>query len=190
MEIAPLRAELAQVKIERDILGKATASHGTTFGCTSRKVRTEVHLHPSSSPRVADHRAVPGAERGRQRVSRARGAPSQHRTRRHLSDEVLLVLVRADHTQTKRAYGLPRRWRELRKDGVRFGKQRLQMLMRTHGIRAKGKKRSKVTTNSTHDLPIAPNLPNRQFTVAEPDTVLFGDNATSPPTKAGCFRRW
>ena len=32
MEIARLRAELARVKMERDILGKATASHGTTFG--------------------------------------------------------------------------------------------------------------------------------------------------------------
>ena len=32
MEIAWLRAELARVKMERDILGKATASHGATFG--------------------------------------------------------------------------------------------------------------------------------------------------------------
>jgi putative transposase len=95
--------------------------------------------------------------------------------RRHLSDEALLVHIRAIHTQTKRAYGRPRIWRALRKDGVRVGKQRLQTLMRTHGIRAKGKKRFKVTTDSNHDLPIAPNLLNRQFTVAKPDTVWVGD---------------
>ena len=33
---------------------------------------------------------------------------------------------------------------------------------------SKGKRRFKVTTDSNHDLPIAPNLLDRQFTVAEP----------------------
>ena len=32
-------------------------------------------------------------------------------------------------------------------------------LMKQHGIRAKGKRRFKVTTDSNHDLPIAPDLP-------------------------------
>ena len=95
--------------------------------------------------------------------------------RRHVSDEALLVHIKAVHAQTKRAYGRPRIWRELRKDGIRVGKQRLQRLMRQHGIRAKGKKRFKVTTDSNHDLPIAPNLLDRQFTVTKPDTVWVGD---------------
>jgi putative transposase len=43
--------------------------------------------------------------------------------------------------------------------------------MRTHGIRAEGKKRFKVTADSNHALPIAPNLLDRQFTVTKPDTV-------------------
>ena len=47
--------------------------------------------------------------------------------------------------------------------------------MQLHGIRAKGKRRFKVTTDSNHDLPIAPNLLDRQFTVAEPDKVWAGD---------------
>lgn len=50
--------------------------------------------------------------------------------RRHLSDEALLVHIKAIHAQTKRAYGRPRIWRELRKNGARVGKQRLQTLMR------------------------------------------------------------
>ena len=58
---------------------------------------------------------------------------------------------------------------------MRVGTQRLQRLMRRHGIRAKGKKRFKVTTDSNHDLPIAPNLLDRQLTVAKPDTVWVGD---------------
>jgi len=91
--------------------------------------------------------------------------------RRHHSDEALLVHIKTIHAQTKRAYGRPRIWRELRKCGIRVGKLRLQTLMRQHGIRAKGKKRFKITTDSNHDLPIAPNLLDRQFTVAKPDRV-------------------
>lgn len=74
--------------------------------------------------------------------------------------------------------------RELRHDGVRVGKQRLQRLMQKHGIRAKGKKRFRVTTDSNHDLPIAPNLLNRQFTVDAPDKVWVGD-ITYIPTDEG-----
>jgi len=57
----------------------------------------------------------------------------------------------------------------------RLGKDRVQRLMQLHGIRAKGKRRFKVTTDSNHDLPIAPNLLDRQFTVAVPDKVWAGD---------------
>ncbi len=39
----------------------------------------------------------------------------------------------------------------------------------------KSKRRFKVTTDSNHDLPIAPNLLDRQFTVAQPDRVWAGD---------------
>jgi len=92
-----------------------------------------------------------------------------------LSDEALLVHIKAVHSQSRGGYGRPRIWRELRNDGVRVGKQRLQTLMQKHGIRAKGKKRFKVTTDSNHDLPIAPNLLNRQFVVAAPDKVWVGD---------------
>ena len=95
--------------------------------------------------------------------------------RRHVSDEALLVHIKAVHVQTKRTHGRPRIWRELRKDGVRVGKRRLQTLMHEHGIRAKGKKPFKVTTDSNHDLPIVPNLLDRQLTVTKPDRVWVGD---------------
>lgn len=86
--------------------------------------------------------------------------------RRHLSDAALLVHLQAVHAQTRGGYGWPRVWRELRGQGVRVGKQRVQTLRQKHGIRARGKRRFKVTTtDSQHDLPIAPNLLDRQFTV-------------------------
>jgi len=95
--------------------------------------------------------------------------------RRHLSDDALLVHIKAIHAETHGGYGWPRTWKELLARGIRVGKQRVQKLMQLHGIRAKGKRRFKVTTDSNHDLPIAPNLLNREFTVSEPDKVWAGD---------------
>lgn len=95
--------------------------------------------------------------------------------RRHLSDDALLVHIKAIHAQTRGGYGWPRTWKELLARGIRVGKGRVQKLMQQHGIRAKGKRRFKVTTDSKHDLPIAPNLLNREFTVSQPDRVWVGD---------------
>ena len=78
--------------------------------------------------------------------------------RRHLSDAALLVHIKAIHRQTRGGYGRPRIVRALHHQGLRVGKQRVQTLMQKHGIRAKGKRRFKVTTDSKHDLPIAANL--------------------------------
>ena len=95
--------------------------------------------------------------------------------RRHLSDEALLVHIRAVFAAHRGAYGWPRIWRQLRAEGVRVGKLRVQQLMQQHGIRARGKRRFRVTTDSRHGLPIAPNLLNRNFTVPAPNRVWAGD---------------
>ena len=70
--------------------------------------------------------------------------------RRHLSDEALLVHIRAAYAENRGAYGWPRIWRQLRAQGIRVGKQRVQRLMQQHGIRARGKRRFRVTTDSRH----------------------------------------
>ena len=101
---------------------------------------------------------------------RASSAP-----RRHLSDQALLVHIKAIHIETHGSYGWPRIWRELLARGIGVGKERVQKLMQQHGIRAKGKRRFKLTTDSNHDLPIAPNLLGREFMVNEPDKVWVGD---------------
>jgi putative transposase len=96
--------------------------------------------------------------------------------RRHLSDEALLVHIRAAYAGNRGAYGWPRIWRQLRAQGIRVGKRRVQRLMQEHGIQARGKRRFRVmTTDSRHDLPIAPNLLDRNFTVAAPNTAWSGD---------------
>jgi transposase InsO family protein len=50
------------------------------------------------------------------------------------------------------------------------GKQRVQRLMQKHGIQARGKRHFRVVpTDSKHNLPIAPNVLDREFTVAAPN---------------------
>jgi putative transposase len=105
--------------------------------------------------------------------------------RRHLSDVALLAHISAAYAEHRGAYGWPRIWRELRKRGIRVGKQRVQRLMQQHGIRARGKRRFRVTTTDCrHDLPIAPNLLNRNFTAAWPNQAWSGD-ITYIPTEEG-----
>jgi putative transposase len=96
--------------------------------------------------------------------------------RRHLSDEALVVHISAVYAENRGAYGWPRIWRELVKRGLRVGKQRVQQLMQKHGIQARGKRRFRVTTtDSNHNLPIAPNLLNRNFTPVAPNQAWVGD---------------
>jgi transposase InsO family protein len=98
--------------------------------------------------------------------------------RRHLSGEALLAHIRAAYAENRGAYGWPRIWRQLLDQGIRVGKQLLQRLMQQHGIRGRGKRRFRVmTTDSRHNLPIAPNLLNRNFTAAAPNQAWAGDIA-------------
>lgn len=102
-----------------------------------------------------------------------RGASAAQR--RHLSDDALLVHIKAVHAESRGSYGWPRVFKELLARGIRVGKERVQKLMQLHGIRGKGKKRFRVTTDSSHALAISPNLVNRKFEVSVPDKVWVGD---------------
>ena len=108
--------------------------------------------------------------------------------RRHLTAEALVVHIRAIYAAARGAYGWPRIWRELHAQGIRVGKQRVQRLMQQHGIRARGKRRFRIaTTDSRHSLPIAPNLLNRNFTVAAPNQVWTGDITYIPTSEGWLF---
>ncbi len=103
----------------------------------------------------------------------AEGTPSKPGGR--VSDESLLAHIRSIHAQVKGEYGWPRMWKELLGRGIRVGKERVQRTMKIHGIKAQGKRKFVVTTDSKHKLPIAPNLLNREFTVDAPDRVWTSD---------------
>jgi len=100
--------------------------------------------------------------------------PSKPGTGR-VSNEALLAHIRAIHAEVKGEYGWPRIWKELLARGIRVGKTRVQETMRHHGIKARGKRKFVVTTDSKHKLPIAPNLLERNFTTQAPNQVWTSD---------------
>lgn len=95
--------------------------------------------------------------------------------RKRLTDAQMLAMIRAIHTELKGAYGSPRMVRELRVRGFTAGKERVERLMRENDIRARHKRRYKVTTDSKHELPVAANVLNRDFTPTAPNQVWTAD---------------
>ena len=94
-----------------------------------------------------------------------RRAPSA----RSRQDQRLRLAIRLAHAASKReggAYGAPRIRTELREQNLRCGQKRIARLMRLDGLRGTAPRRFRVTTQSDHALPLAPNLLNRQFSVA------------------------
>ena len=97
------------------------------------------------------------------------------RPRRRISNDALLVHIRAVHAESKGEYGWPRVWKKLLAQGIRVSKDRVQRLMKLHGVKARTKRRFKATTDSKHNLPVAPNLLQRDFSPAKPDQVWTTD---------------
>ena len=97
-------------------------------------------------------------------------------TARHrIPDIALLTHIRAIHREVKGEYDWPRMWRLLHARGIKASKERVRKMMKQHGIQARGKRKFVVTTDSKHNLPIAPNLLQRNFTTMAPNQVWTGD---------------
>ena len=108
---------------------------------------------------------------------RRKGAdkPSKPGANMRISNEALLAHIRAIHAEVQQEYGWPKMWKELVARGIRVGKERVRRMMKEHGIKARGKKKFVVTTDSKHNLPIAPNLLQRNFTAEAPNQVWTAD---------------
>lgn len=81
----------------------------------------------------------------------------------------------------RRAYGSPRVHAALHREDRRHGRRRVERLMREMGLAAcQGRRRVPRTTDSRHDLPVAPNLLARNFTAERPDQVWLSDISYLP----------
>ena len=90
-------------------------------------------------------------------------------------DEELSERIATVHQMSRRRYGSPRVYEDLKADGERVGRKRVARLMREKRIVALTRRRYRKTTDSKHTFPIAPNLLERDFTAQGPDESWVTD---------------
>jgi transposase InsO family protein len=111
------------------------------------------------------------------RVSRSgfyawRGRPAP---RRAIENEALGNRISEIHERTRGAYGVPRVHAELKEQGLAIGRNRVARIMCGRGLSGRRKRPFRITTDSKHSFPIAPNLLERDFTAATPNRVWVTD---------------
>jgi putative transposase len=87
----------------------------------------------------------------------------------------LEVQIAAAHERTRQTYGRERLQSDLRDHGVRVGVHRIRRIRAKLGLRCKQKRKFRNTTDSKHDLPVAPNLLERNFDMSAPNQAWVSD---------------
>jgi transposase InsO family protein len=93
------------------------------------------------------------------------------------SDEAQLVEhIRGIFEESRATYGSPRVTAALRQRGIVSNRKRVARLMRQYHLVAKHRRQHRIrTTDSRHDLPIAPNRLNRDFSAQRPNEKWVAD---------------
>jgi len=99
---------------------------------------------------------------------------------RQSENQVLLTGMRRIHDAVRQRYGSPRMHRELLAEGYHCGLNRVARLMRQAGLLARMTVRFRSLTRAGSRGWAAPHLLNRQFTVAQPNTVWAADISYIP----------
>ena len=94
---------------------------------------------------------------------------------REIRDTQLTEKIREVHVASRETYGSPRVHAQLVRDGVDVGRDQVARLMRAAGIKGRVRRRFKVTTDSKHDMPVAPNTLDRGFDAECSDSVWCAD---------------
>lgn len=89
---------------------------------------------------------------------------------KHLSDNITQI-----YTNHRGKYGYPRITKQLNKSGIPCGKNKVYSIMNKLGLKAKHKRKFKVTTDSNHKLPVYENIINRDFTATDINQKWFSD---------------
>jgi transposase InsO family protein len=97
--------------------------------------------------------------------------PGKRKCANDLLDQKIIFLF----DKHQQCYGAPRLTDEIRELGEKCNKKRVARRMKHLNLKAKAKRKFKVTTDSKHNLPVAPNLLNRNFYAAKPNQKYVGD---------------
>ena len=91
------------------------------------------------------------------------------------SDQEVLREILKIEKAVDQTYGVPRMTMDLRDLGFVINHKRVERIMRENGIQGIPARKFKITTNSDHKFPVAPNLLNQEFDVAKPNQVWTAD---------------
>ncbi|PXV73414.1 transposase InsO family protein [Nitrosomonas eutropha] len=94
---------------------------------------------------------------------------------REREDEQLSSIVKKLFKKSRNTYGTRRLKIAMSHQGRSVGRRRISRLMKEAGLACKTKRRFKATTHSKHELPIAPNYLDRQFSIDQINQVYVGD---------------
>lgn len=84
--------------------------------------------------------------------------------------------IKSIHQASYKTYGSPRIYEELRCRGIKISRRKVAKMMKRMGLRSQIKLKYKPnTTNSKHNLYVAPHLLNREFKVDAPSKVWVSD---------------
>jgi transposase InsO family protein len=96
-------------------------------------------------------------------------------SKRVAQNRLLLGHIQRIYESTKGRYGSPRITAELQDQGYSCSRPRVARLMRKHAIRARGRRKFKVTTDAKHNHAVAPNLLKQAFRTGAPNRVWVSD---------------
>jgi transposase InsO family protein len=105
--------------------------------------------------------------------------------KRAKENQTLANEIKTIHSQSRKTYGSPRIMAQLRKAGLKHGRNRIARLMKELNLCGRQKRRYRVrTTDSNHDHPIAPNLLAQTPKASQPNQIWVAD-ITYIKTKEG-----
>jgi len=103
-------------------------------------------------------------------------------SKRSQDDAMLMDRIRWVSFRSRRTYGAPRVYEELRDEGVRVARKRIARLMCTAGLQGVSRRRRVRTTIPKPGARPAPDPVNRDFTADSPDQLWVADIT--------CIRTW
>ena len=96
------------------------------------------------------------------------------KSQRETENDVLLVKIKKIFVENHELYGRPRVCAELKSQGYHYNKKRIERLMKGKFV-AKTRRKFKVTTDSQHSLPVAPNILKQNFVSEVANRVWTSD---------------
>lgn len=107
------------------------------------------------------------------------------KSKRCMENKTLLEEIIRIHESSRGTYGGRKITHEINRGAEKkVNHKRVERIMRENGIRSKSHKKYKATTNSSHNLPVAENILNREFTANSPGQKMVSD-ITYIPTDEG-----